>query len=339
MNDTKLQIKQHVNVFRGKHPSLVARFKEDIDYVESNVLFVSSHIPFVEAYEQMQIMSIKLESIERSFANSIKSSTQTTETKNLLRKKVKKIENQKEEIFKKSFKKLKNEFKADFDYAESIQLPDITSEMSASAIEISHENAKLIHTRLKLFLSKLNDRLCDRIKRYSKKTKLSSDDAGCTVSFQSERSSLLQDQPIRIKDSKPLKYDDLSTQTDFTPTITLRTFQKYELLSRSCTDPKSHLSELKRIFESTKQNNKTNFKVTQKKIDFQFEDFQKKALENKTKIKFEIDKFSNFYWTIKNYRKNDFLPNRSQIMTAVANQFSDSSNGFLIIWKIISKTY
>ena len=337
MNDTKIQIKQHVNVFKEKYPSLIVRFEEDIDFVESHVLFVSSHIPFVEAYEQMQTISIKLESIERNFANSLRSSVQRKITISQLQKLISKIPNQKAEIFKKSFKKLKNEFKADFDYAESIQLPKIAGAMSQSDIEISYENAKLIHGRLKLILSKLNDRLCERIKRYAKKTKLSTDDAGSTIGFQSERSSLLQNQPIIIKDSKPLSYDDLSTQTDFTPTITLRTFKKYELISRSCTDPKSHLSELKRIFESTKQNNKTNFKITQKKIDCQFEDFQKKALQNKTKIKFEIDEFSNFCWLIKNYRKNNFFLNRAQIQIAVASQFTDSSDGvFLIICKKLS---
>ena len=333
MNDTKLQIKQHVNVFKEKYPSLIARFEEDINFVESNVLFVSSHIPFVEAYEQMQMMSIKLESIERNFANSIEHCINTTKTKNQLRKKIKKIENQKLEIFKRSFIQFKNDFKADFDYAESIQLPKITDTMSQSDVERSYEIAKLIHSRLKLFLSKLSNKLyyTGRSKRYLKKSKLSIDAAGSTLGLHSERSSPLQDEPIVIEDSKPIMYDDLSTQTDFTPRITLSTFRKCDFVRRNWTDCKSNLSELQRIHESTKQNNDTSLKATQKLIDSQFEDFKRKVLKKKNKIKFELNDFSSFYWLIKGYRKNDFLPNRAEVTATVASQFTDSSEWFFMI--------
>ena len=331
MNDTKLQIKQHVDVSKEKYPSLIVRFEEDIDYVESNVLFVSSHIPFVEAYEQMQKMSTKLESIERSFANAIKICTQTKTTKKQLKKMSKKISNQKEEIFKKSFKKLKKEFKADFDYAESIQLPEITGAMSQSDIEISYENAKLIHTRLKLFLSKLNDRLCEKIQRYAKKCQVRTDVAGSSIGLQSERSSPLQDQSIAIENSKPITYDDLSTQTDFTPRITITSFRKYEFILENCTDPKSHLSKLERLFEHTKESNQAIFNNYQRKIDCLLEDFKIKALKKKDKIKFDVNELSDFYLLMKGYRKTGVIPNKTEIMTAVKSHSSDSSDGFILL--------
>ena len=326
MNDTKLQIKQHVNVFKEKYPSLIARFEEDINFVESNVLFVSSHIPFVEAYEQMQMMSIKLESIERNFANSIEHCINTTKTKNQLRKKIKKIENQKLEIFKRSFIQFKNEFKADFDYAESIQLPNITDTMSQSDLERSLENAKLIHTRLNRFLSKLGDRL------YSEKSQLSTDVAGSTISFQSEKFSQLQDQPILIEGSKPIAYDDLSTQTDFTPRITRKAFRRYDRIRYNSPDPQSHLSELQNLFESTKQNNEIEFNVNQKNIDCLFEDFKLKARKNMAKIKLEVHECSHFYWWIKCFRKRVLFSNTAELVAAVKSQFNDSSIGvFLLI--------
>ena len=62
-----------------------------------------------------------------------------------------KISNQKETIFR-SFSNLKNEFKADFDYAESIEMPKITDVNHPEHIDRVYEKAKLINVRLNMFL-------------------------------------------------------------------------------------------------------------------------------------------------------------------------------------------
>ena len=269
-----------------------------------------------------------------------------TITKGQLQKMITKISNKKMEIFKtnfESFSQFKNEFKADFDYAESIQLPKITAIMSPEAIKKSYENAKLIDTRLKVFLANLNDRLKKsrrnkKAKRNSIKSESSTKVAGSTVGFQSERSSPLQDQQMSLQNSRATMLDDLSTQTDFTPTISRSTFNKYDLIRRNFPDPHSHLSELERLFESNKRNIKTQFDVNQKKSDCQLKDFRKKVLQKKDKIKFESEEFSKFYWLIKGYRDSGFLPNRTEIMTEVRSQLYDSSGGLiLVIFLVIAK--
>ena len=72
------------------------------------------------------------------------------------------------------------------------------------------------------------------------------------------------------------------------------------------------------------------FNSAQKKIECQREDFKKKAKKDKARVKFEIDKFTDFHWLIKNYRKNGTLLNRAQIMAAVESNFSESSVGFCL---------
>ena len=307
MNQKKFQIKRHIDVFKEKYPSTIARFQEDIDYVESNDISISLDIPVVEAYEQMLMMSVKLNSIEQKFANLIQGYAQRIITLDQLQKMYTKISNQKGSIFG-SLSKFRNDFKADFDYAESFQFPKLTSEMSPEAIERSYENAKLINTRLKLILSKLHGMTSKKTKRNSLNSESSSE---------------------RTNDSGP-SMNDLSTETDFTPRITLTTFRKYDFIRGNCTDPKSHLSELEELFESTKQNNEIILNNQQKKIDSLFEDFIIKALKEKDKIKFEVDQFSDFYWLIKGYRKSSFFPTRTEIVTAVKSQFSDSSDGLII---------
>ena len=314
MNDKKLEIQQHINVFKEKYPSLVVRFKEDIDYMESNILLVSSEVPAVETYEQFHNMSIKLNSIERKFANFIGGYALRTITLSQLQKTISKISNQKGTIFG-LYSKFQSDFKADFDYAESIELPKIMDAMNPEEIERSYENAKVINMRLKMFLSKLNEIANKKAKKNSIESESSSEVTGSTIGFRSQMSSLLN------------AFDDLSTQTDFTPTITNRAFHKYDLIRRNSTDPESHLSELEKLFDAIKQNSEISFNVSQKKMESQFEDFEKKALKQKDKIKFEMNKFSNFYWIIKSYRKNGFFPSKSEIKTAVKNHFSDSSVG------------
>ena len=305
MCDKKLEIQQHINVFKEKYPSLVVRFKEDIDYMESIIFLVSSDVPAVETYEQFHTMSIKLNSIEHKFANFIRSYALRTITLSQLQKMISKISNQKGTILG-PYSRLRSDFRADFDYAESIELPKITDAMNPEEIERSYENAKVINIRLNMFLSKLNDMAI-------------------------EKSSLLKDQAISMENSKPKSLDDLTTQTDFFPTLTNHAFNKYDLIRRTYTDCKSHLSELERLFES-KQNDEIS--LNQKKIDSQLEDFKKKALQKKDKIKFKISEFSNFHWLIKAYRRDGFFQKRDEIMTSVASQFADSSDGvFFIICK------
>ena len=332
MNEKKLQIVQHIKVFKEKYPSVVVRFEEDIDYVESNIISISSDIPAVETYEQMHMMSIELNSIEQKFANFIKSYALRTITLSQLQNMITKISNQKGTILG-AYSKLENEFKADFDYAESIELPKITDPMHLEAIERSYENAKLINMRLKMILSKFNGLPVTgnkNIKLVSAKSESSSDVTDSSIGFKSERSSLLQDEQMPVEDSVSKTSNDLSTQTDFTPAITRSTFNKYDIVRRHYPDPQSHLSELERLFETIKQNNQISLSINQKKTESQLEDFQKKALQKKDKINFEVAEFSNFYWLIKGYRKTGFFPNRTEIMTAVKSQFSDSSDGFTL---------
>ena len=285
----------------------------------------------------MQMINIKLKSIEENFAKSIKSISQRKITMTQLRKIISRISNQKDDIFKtnlRSFARFKNRCKADYDYAESIQLPKITDGMSPEAIAKSYEDAKLINTRLKMLLSKLNGMAAIE-NRKGKKTSITSEsDSGASNSskrgLRSKKSSPLNDQPLLMKTSET-KVSENSTQTDFTPTITHNAFNKYDLIRRNNPDPQSHLSELERLFESTKLNNGSSFNAAEKKNNCQLKDFKQKALRNKAKINFEIDKLSDFYWLVKCYRKRGIFPNRSEIMAAVKNHFSDSSIGLFLV--------
>ena len=317
MTGKRLQIKQHINVFKEKYQSMIDRFEEDIDYVESSDISVSSESPDVEAYEQMLI---KLNLIEQKFNNLIKSYAHRKITMSQLEKIISKIPNQKAVILN---SKRKNELlRADVDYAESIEVPKITGAILPEDIDRLYENAKLISTRLKTILSKLNSRT---------KSDSSSKVTGSRPGLHSERPSPLKDQPIPMKSSELKTYKDLSAQTDFNPRITIGTFRKYDFVRRNCNDPKSHLSELEELFETTKRNNEIAFNVTQKNTDRLFKDFKMKALKQKDKIKFEMDEFSNFFWVIKSYRESGFFPNRAEIMAAVKNQFSGSSVGLLSV--------
>ena len=325
MNEKKLQIKQHIDVFKEKYPSAIVRFEEDIDYVESSEISVSSDTLAVEAYEQM---ILKLNSIEQKFANLIKSYENRIITLDQLQKMISKISNQKGNITG-SLAKFRNEFKADFDYAESIEFPKITDSMHPEDIERSYEIAKAINLRLNMLLSKMNGMIKKLNQKNSTVSESSSEVACSSIGFRSERSSLLQDQPN--KDFEPTKTGDLSTQTDFTPRITISTFRKYDFIRKNCTDPKSHLSELEELFVSTKQNNEIASNVTQRRIDSLFEDFKMKALKQKDKIKFEMGDFSNFFWVIESYRKSGFFPNKVEITAAIKSHFGGSSVGMLLI--------
>ena len=315
MNDNQFKLKVETNRFR--------QYCDDLNAGEE-ITVLESDLPH-ELLDEM-----KLGKLVRS---------PTTITAGQLQKMITRISNKKREIFQnnfESFSQFKNEFKADFDYAESIQLPKITDIMSPEAIERSYENAKLIDTRLNVFLSKLNDRLKKsrrnkKAKRNSIKSEPSTKATGSTIGFQSERSSLLQNQQISLRNSEATVFDDLSTQTDFTPTISRSTFNKYDLIRRNFPDPHSHLSELERLFESNKRNIQTQFNVNQKKIDCQFKDFRKKALQKKDKIKFESDEFSKFNLLIKGYRESGFLQNRTEIMAEVKSQLNDSSDGLILL--------
>ena len=211
MNEKKLQIKQHINVFKEKYPSVIVRFEEDIDYVESIDISVSS----------MNITSMKLNSIEQKFANLIKSYANRIVTLDQLQKMISKVSNQKANILG-SLSKFRNEFKVDFDYAESIELPKVTDAMHPEDIERSYESAKAINIRLNMLLSKLNDTIKKLNKKKSTKSESSSEVACSSTEFRSERSTLFQDQPM--KDSESKTKDDLSTQTDFTPTKIVKAY-------------------------------------------------------------------------------------------------------------------
>ena len=322
MNDDKILVMKYMTFFEEKYPCMIKKHGSDIHFLQSLDSIIEwatpSDISVAERYENLLAMSDKLKGIKSKFQQASHNLCETTTVSpssasmKKLKNTLEKITRQKQVILN-SYSYLIEIYKADFDYAESIKIPTITDEISEERIARESEIATVIKKRLTSILAKFNQIPKENLKPNSIKSDTSS------------KVSTLQDQPNTSVDSHQDSYNDLSIQTDFTPTITYSTFKKLNQIRTNCPELDSQLLELKERFTTTKKSNEMAFIAARSKNESLFEVFKKKAINNKTKIKIETDKFSEFYWLIKNYRQTNFFPRRSKILVDVVSQFNESS--------------
>ena len=169
MNDQKDKVMQYIAFFKEKYPSVIIKSEAAIQFVESIDLSDSKDINVAVRYEIMQTMSKRLNVIQSNFSNMIISFGNRKVTLEQLHKLFSKVSNQKQAILG-PYSYLVDVYKADFDYAVSIQLPKVSNKMVAEVIEREYENAKTIHLRFNLILSKFNGMSKKKIEKIKLKT-------------------------------------------------------------------------------------------------------------------------------------------------------------------------
>ena len=321
MNDDKSVVAKYLNFFEEKYPCMIKKYGSDIHFLQSLDSIIEwatpSDISVTERYENLQAMSEKLKAIHSKFQEASHNllCEQTTVSPSSvsikqLENSLLKITNQKQTILN-SYSYLAEVYKADFDYAESIELPKIIGALSQEKIAKESEIAKNIQKRFTKMLSKFNKMSKKKLKRI---------EFDCSFEV-----STSQDDLPMSGDVQQQSYSNLSTQTDFTPTITHSAFRKFDQIRSEYPDPEKHLFELKNRFENTKVSNEMAFIAARNKNEGQYEVFKMKASNKKAKVKIETDKFTEFHSLIKKYRQTNFFPPRSQILVDIVSQFNASS--------------
>ena len=154
MNDDKSVVAKYLNFFEEKYPCMIKKYGSDIHFLQSLDSIIEwatpSDISVTERYENLQAMSEKLKAIQSKFheashnllceqTTASPSSVSIKQLENILLK----ITNQKQTILN-SYSYLAEVYKADFDYAESIELPKIIGALSQEKIAKESEIAKNI---------------------------------------------------------------------------------------------------------------------------------------------------------------------------------------------------
>ena len=175
------------------------------------------------------------------------------------------------------------DFKTDFDYANSIQVPLET--------EVTTEEDII---RLKETSSKLKSIL---------------------AKFNQER------QNLSITAEK-VQYDDLSTQTDFTPRIPQTLFRKFNKIRSEFPEPELHLSQLQEKYEPSRSNHSVMIEASKQKIKKLLVDLKSVAMTKPNLI--NIDTQNSPDWDtllFKQYRDKKYLPLKAGIRESVLSCF------------------
>ena len=154
MNDDKSVVAKYLNFFEEKYPCMIKKYGSDIHFLQSLDSIIEwatpSDISVTERYENLQAMSEKLKAIHSKFQEASHNllCEQTTVSPSSvsikqLENSLLKITNQKQTILN-SYSYLAEVYKADFDYAESIELPKIIGALSQEKIAKESEIAKNI---------------------------------------------------------------------------------------------------------------------------------------------------------------------------------------------------
>ena len=165
------------------------------------------------------------------------------------------------------------DFKTDFDYANSIQVPLETEVKTKEDV-----------MRLKETSSKLKSIL---------------------AKFNKER------QNLSITAEK-VQYDDLSTQTDFTPRISKNLFQKFNKIRLEFPEPEIHFTKLQEKYEVAKSTHSGTIQASNKKIDKFLVDLKSVAMSKTNLVKIETQNVPDWDTTLlEQYREIKFLSRES----------------------------